>query len=107
MMRFASLLSISAVFMAAASASLITPTIVDLDVVTDHKSGPPFLVEVVANGVPKDGKAYVPDPDQRLQEVGLDLWIGASVAYEDLKDNLKSDGLNGPLRDEYIANFQN
>ena len=88
-MRVSSLFSLSAILIAAASASFIAPTTLDQEVVTQHRTEPPFIVEVVANGVPKDGKPYTPDPDQHLQLVGLDLWIGASAAYEDIKESQK------------------
>lgn len=59
----------------AASATLITPTTLDYNTLTKNQAGPPFVVEVVANGVPRNGRAYQLTVDQKKagQAIGLDL----------------------------------
>lgn len=87
-MRLAKLFAVSAGALAA-SATLSSPRTLDLQSLTHQDKGPPFIVDVVANGVPPDGKSYVPTPDQTEQTIGLDLWIGATTAYNDLKNASK------------------
>jgi ABC-type branched-subunit amino acid transport system substrate-binding protein len=83
-MRLAKLFAVSAGAMAA-SATLISPRTVDENVLTHLKKQPPFFVEVVANGVPLNGVPYEPNRDHKGEFIGLDLWIGAITAYDDLK----------------------
>ncbi len=74
----------------AASASLISVNTASLEEITQGKNDAPFFVEVVANGVPTNGIARPPSPDRRREQlVGLDLWIGANKAVEDLKKDSK------------------
>lgn len=83
-MRITTVIGTAVGIIAAASASVISPGTVTLSAVVHGKEGPPFIVNVIANGVPLDGRFYRPTPDQQSQMVGLDLWIGASAAYSQL-----------------------
>jgi hypothetical protein len=83
-MRAFSLYSLVVALGAATSAVFVEQPKVTLKDVTHGREEPAFIVDVVANGVPEDGKLYKLSADTSSDSVGLDFWIGAKTAYENL-----------------------
>jgi ABC-type branched-subunit amino acid transport system substrate-binding protein len=88
-MQLQRLLGLLVAASAAVSGTLVVPSKVDLQTVTGGPTEPPFLVDVVANGIPADGEPSALGPDQENEAPGLDLWIGARTAYTELKQRLQ------------------
>jgi Periplasmic binding protein len=88
------------VMLAAALASIsatFVPSTVDRQTVTRGDGEFPFVVDVVANGIPEDGEPTQLGPDDHNEAPGLDLWIGALTAYSDLGRELHDQHEPNPL----------
>jgi ABC-type branched-subunit amino acid transport system substrate-binding protein len=90
-MRPSSTFGLVMAVMTAFSGVFISPAPISKETISGKATDPAFIVRVVGRGVPENNHPKkLANPDDPAAG-GLDLWIGATVAYEDIKEEIKKE----------------